>query len=303
MDRIIEAHGLAKAYGDIHAVRGIDFFVERGGLFAFLGPNGAGKSTTMDMLCTLLRPDGGEVLINGRALGKDDAAIRADIGVVFQDSVLDKLLTVRENLSLRAGFYGESRAALRAGIAAAAKATDALAFWDRPYGKLSGGQRRRADIARALVHTPKLLFLDEPTTGLDPQTRRSVWETVATIRQTRGVTVFFSTHYMEEAAQADYIIIIDHGEVVAKGTPAQLKARYAVDTIRLRPRDADALKALLAGRQQPYAEKDGVLVVPSSGLESALSLLNAAAPLLADFEVAHGTMDDVFLTVTGTEVR
>lgn len=303
MDRIIDVRGLEKSYGDVRAVQGIDFYVERGKLFAFLGPNGAGKSTTLEMLCTLLRPDRGEVRIDGHLLGKEDAAIRSAIGIVFQDSVLDKLLTVRENLCVRSRFYGMDRAAIAPAIDAAATATDVQGFIDRPYGKLSGGQRRRADIARALVHTPKILFLDEPTTGLDPQTRRSVWDTIASIQRERGVTVFFSTHYMEEAAKADYIIIIDHGLIVAKGTPAALKAEYTADQIRLRPTDADALKKLLAERQYDYKEKDGLLLVNNREMDRTIALLGAAQPFLRDFEVVHGTMDDVFLAVTGMEVR
>lgn len=303
MDRMIEAHGLRKSYGDVHAVKGIDVYVERGKLFAFLGPNGAGKSTTLEMLSTLLKPDEGEVYIDGRRLGQEDAAIRSAVGIVFQDSVLDKLLTVRENLIIRSRLYENDRANRQAAIDATAKATDIDGFLDRPYGKLSGGQRRRADIARALVHTPKLLFLDEPTTGLDPQTRRSVWDTIATIQRERGATVFFSTHYMEEAAKADYILIIDHGEIVAKGTPADLKARYTSDLIKIRPQEAGALKALLADRQCAYTEKDGQLLIPSLEMDATLSLLNAARPFMRDFEVVHGTMDDVFIAVTGAEVR
>ena len=183
MEKIIEVHGLQKSFGKVQAVCGIEFCVERGKLFAFLGPNGAGKSTTIDMLCTLSRPDGGSALIDGYELGKEDGQIRKSIGVVFQDSMLDPLLTVRENLMTRARFYGMGRRELRAAVRTAAGTADVLEFLDRPYGKLSGGQRRRADIARALVHTPKILFLDEPTTGLDPRTKEGVWRTITELQR------------------------------------------------------------------------------------------------------------------------
>lgn len=301
---MLEVSGLVKSYGDVHAVRGIDFYVERGKVFAFLGPNGAGKSTTIDMLCTLLTPDAGAIVIDGLAVGKADDAIRSKIGVVFQDGVLDRLLTVRENLVTRARFYGQGRAVIEAAIQAAAKVTDIEEFIDRRYGKLSGGQRRRADIARALIHTPELLFLDEPTTGLDPQTRRSVWNTIYAIQQARGMTVFFSTHYMEEAARADYIIIIDHGEIVARGTPYALKERYAQDTVRVVASDRDALLAtLVAHGLAAEAEEGGRLRIPVQGKDETLRLLQDIAPWISDFEVVHGTMDDVFIRVTGEAVR
>lgn len=304
MEHMIEVSGLKKAYGDIQAVQGIDFYVERGKVFAFLGPNGAGKSTTIDILSTLLRPDAGEVHIDGLRIGKDDDAIRQRIGVVFQQSILDGLLTVEENLQTRAKFYGKDKAERKRAIALAAEATDIGSFLSRRYEKLSGGQRRRADISRALVNTPSLLFLDEPTTGLDPQTRRSVWNTVFETQRQNGMTVFMTTHYMEEAAMADYIIIIDHGRIAARGTPAALKDRYARDTVRLVPRDLDALQKLLVAEGYAGEPKEGGIVqVPVQGMETTLALLNKVAPQIADFEVIHGTMDDVFINVTGEAVR
>lgn len=303
MDKMVEVMGLTKSYGAVKAVKGIDFYVERGKLFAFLGPNGAGKSTTIDMLSTLLSPDGGEARIGGHMLGRDDNAIRQQIGVVYQDSVLDGELTVRENLKIRAKFYPADRGARQKTIDAAMRQADTLSFADRQYRKLSGGQRRRADIARALVNTPQLLFLDEPTTGLDPQTRRSIWETISGIQRERGMTVFFTTHYMEEAANADYIIIIDHGEIVARGTPLELKEKYAADTIRMKPADDEALLSLLSARGVESTRKGAQLIAPVRGKEDALALLNAVSPFISDFEVIHGTMDDVFIEVTGAEVR
>lgn len=304
MEHIIEVKGLKKRYGQVEAVKGIDFYVEKGKMFAFLGPNGAGKSTTIDILCTLLAADAGDIQIGGMTIGKANDAIRRQIGIVFQDSVLDRLLTVKENLTSRAQFYGLDAKAQQTAIRSAIEAADIDSFLDRRYGKLSGGQRRRADIARALINTPELLFLDEPTTGLDPQTRRSVWNTIYDIQKSRGMTVFFSTHYMEEAARADYIIIIDAGEIAARGTPQQLKERYAQDTLRLIGKDSAALQTWLAERSRAFTLHEGdVLYVPVDTMEESLGLLNEAAPLLADFEVVHGTMDDVFIKITGEKVR
>lgn len=297
MEKIIEVEGLRKSYGSLEAVKGIDFYVEPGRLFAFLGPNGAGKSTTIDMLCTLLRADGGHVLINGLELGKQDDEIRRQIGVVFQSSVLDNLLTVRENLMLRGSLYGLSGAALKSAAQKAAEAAGTLEFVDRPYGKLSGGQRRRADIARALVNTPKILFLDEPTTGLDPKTKETVWQTVRELQQSTGMTVFLTTHYMEEAASADYIVILDHGEIAAKGTPYDLEERFSTDTLRIKPLDGEALR-ILDSRGVTFEEKSGIIVAALPSSLAALPILAALDGAIESFEVVHGTMEDAFLAIT-----
>lgn len=303
MDKIIEVQGLTKTFGDLQAVKGIDFYVESGKLFAFLGPNGAGKSTTIDMICTLLKPDSGEAVINGCRLGTEDQNIRESIGVVFQESLLDPLLTVRENLLSRARFYRIPKKELKERVEKAAISADVMDFIDRPYGKLSGGQRRRADIARALVNTPKILFLDEPTTGLDPQTRRSVWETIARLQKESGLTVFLTTHYMEEAASADYIMIIDNGRIVAKGTPFELRNTYSSDTLKIEPTDRSSLISLLKEHDISYTEKNELLTIKLSGTKEALSILKLTEPLINRFEVQHGTMDDVFINITGKEIR
>jgi ABC-type multidrug transport system, ATPase component len=223
---MIEVNELHKSYKDVHAVNGISFYVETGKLFAFLGPNGAGKSTTIDMICTFLKPDGGTVTVDGFQLGKKDNDIRRTIGAVFQDGLLDNLLTAEENLRTRGALYGLRGAALNKAVAKALAAVNIEDLAKRQYGKLSGGQRRRCDIARALVNTPKVLFLDEPTTGLDPQTRKAVWDTVITLQKETDMTVFLTTHYMEEAAEADYVIVIDNGKIAAKGTPAELRSLF-----------------------------------------------------------------------------
>ncbi len=303
MDKIIEVTALQKAYGTVRAVKGLDFYVERGKLFAFLGPNGAGKSTTIDILCTLLKPDAGEVMIDGHRLGKDDAAIRASIGVVFQDHLLDPLLTVEENIRTRGGLYPHAKSSINTAIRRAAAATGIEDFISRPYGKLSGGQKRRADIARALVNTPRVLFLDEPTTGLDPQTRRSVWDSIQTLQRETDLTVFLTTHYMEEAAEADYVVVIDDGLIAARGTPVELKARYASDQLRLTPTDTAGLLAALDQRQVAYTRVANQVIIKLGSTMEALALLENVKVMLSGFEVLGGTMDDAFIGITGKEIR
>lgn len=303
MNKVIEVSGLHKSFGDVRAVQGIDFYVEEGSLFAFLGPNGAGKSTTIDMLTTQLKPDAGEATIGGYKLGREDDGIRSSIGIVFQDSLMDPLLTVKENLFIRGGFYKLTRSELRSAVAKAAAIADVGDFLNRPYGKLSGGQRRRADIARALIHTPKVLFLDEPTTGLDPQTRKHVWTTIRQLQKEHGMTIFLTTHYMEEAAQADYIIIMDHGKVLAEGTPYKLKERYATDLLKLMPHNAEEMDAYLQARALEYTITSGVYHVPLKQTVHALPIIEDCGNNIAGIEIISGTMDDVFLNLTGTEVR
>lgn len=303
MDKIIEVKNLKKSYGNLQAVKNISFYVEKSKLFSFLGPNGAGKSTTIDILCTLLEPNEGEMRINGQMLGENDQVIKNSIGVVFQDSVLDTLLTVGENLRLRAGFYFKDKYRIEQSVRNAAIATDVMSFIDRPYGKLSGGQRRRADIARALVNTPKILFLDEPTTGLDPQTRKKVWSMIQELKDKNGMTVFLTTHYMEEAANSDYVIVIDHGEIAAKGTPAELKAQYANDLLRLVCKDATALRGVLDETDYQYSKVADQMIVKLPNTMSALPILDKCRAYISGFEMVRGTMDDAFIAITGKEIR
>lgn len=303
MNKIIEVHNLIKNYGNVPAVRDISFYVEEGKLFSFLGPNGAGKSTTIDTLCTLMEFDSGHVTINGLDLRQDGKAIRQRIGVVFQDSVLDALLTVRENLAIRAGFYTADKAKIKHAVYEAAAATELNEFIDRPYGKLSGGQRRRADIARALINTPKILFLDEPTTGLDPQTRLNIWNTIQQLQSKTGMTIFLTTHYMEEAAQSDYVIVIDHGEIAAKGTPAELKTRYATDTLRMSVSDEAAMHETMRELQLDYKVLAGEFTVKLPDTMAAIPLLEKCGAMISSFQVLQGTMDDAFIGITGKELR
>lgn len=303
MDHIIQIDHLSKSYGDVQAVKDISFFVERGKLFAFLGPNGAGKSTTINMICTFLKPNGGTVTVNGFTLGKQDDDIRKSIGVVFQDGLLDELLTVEENLYVRGSLYGLSGRALQAAVKQAIAAVNIESIADRRYGKLSGGQRRRADIGRALITQPKILFLDEPTTGLDPHTRRAVWDTILNLQKTTGMTVFLTTHYMEEADGADYVIVIDDGKIAAKGTPTELSTTYAQDKLYLHCADMDKVKAYLAEKEIAYSQVADKLVIVIDDTFEALPIVEACRAHLKGYEVTVGSMDEAFIGITGKELR
>jgi multidrug/hemolysin transport system ATP-binding protein len=303
LEHIIQIEHLSKSYGDVQAVKDISFFVEKGKLFAFLGPNGAGKSTTINMICTFLKPNSGTVQVNGYTLGKDDDRIRQSIGVVFQDGLLDNLLTVEENLYVRGSLYGLTGKALKIAVRQAIAAVSIESFASRRYGKLSGGQRRRSDIARALVTRPQILFLDEPTTGLDPHTRRAVWDTILNLQKTSGMTVFLTTHYMEEADGADYVIVIDDGEIAAKGTPTELCEKYAQDKLSLHGADMEKIRAYLNGRGVAFSQVADNLIVPLRDTFEALPLVEGCREYLKGFEVTVGSMDDAFLGITGKELR
>jgi multidrug/hemolysin transport system ATP-binding protein len=307
MKKIIEVHDFAKSYGDVKAVRGISFYVEEGKLFSFLGPNGAGKSTTIDTLCTLLDFDNGDITVNGFDLKRQAQEIRNCIGVVFQDSVLDRLLTVRENLVIRAGLYVKEGNQIKQMINHVINVLELSEFINRPYGKLSGGQRRRADIATALLHRPKILFLDEPTTGLDPQTRLAVWGTLKKLQAESGMTVFLTTHYMEEATDSDYIIVIDHGEIAAKGTPQELKTKYSSDSLQLTSHNEEALKQIqttLAEMGMHYTvSANGMITVQLPDTMASTVILEKCKHHITGFQVLQGSMDDAFIGITGKGIR
>jgi multidrug/hemolysin transport system ATP-binding protein len=300
---IIEVKDLVKRYGELTAVDGISFSVTEGALFAFLGPNGAGKSTTINVMCTALDGSEGEIRINGFTVGRQDDDVRRSIGVVFQHSVLDNLLTVRENLGVRGSFYGIASAALKKRIADLSEAVGLHEFIDRRYGTLSGGQRRRADVARALINTPRILFLDEPTTGLDPQTRLKVWSSLHQMQAREKMTVFLTTHYMEEAATADDVAIIDHGRIVAQGTPAALKDRYSSDSLIVVPRDRQTVALMLKGMGQECTTRNDTVVIPVRDSLQALAVLKRIEEQVTSFEVIKGSMDAVFMNVTGHAIR
>lgn len=302
MEPIIKVENLTKKYNDFAAVNDISFHVNEGELFAFLGTNGAGKSTTIDILCTLKSFTKGKIVIDGNILGKQDDAIRKSIGVVFQKSLLDPMLTVYENLKIRASFYGIYGSQAKKKIQEISDTIGMDDFMNRAYGKLSGGQKRRADIGRALLNTPKILFLDEPTTGLDPQTRVFVWETVARLQKEKKMTVFLTTHYMEEAASADRITIISKGQIMVEGTPQELKDKYANDVVKIVPKNKDKLLSFLSSNKLGYEIIGGAYVVNVQSTLHALDVLNQHADNVESFEVQKGNMDDVFLNVIGEKL-
>ena len=300
-NEIIRIHDLSKSYGKLQAVKNISLNVYEGELFAFLGPNGAGKSTTINILSTLLEKDVGEIETNQHSLGKDNDKIRNDIGIVFQKSFLDDLLTVKENLFTRASFYGLEKSVITKRINTLSEQLSLHEFIDRPYGKLSGGQRRRADIARALVNHPKILFLDEPTTGLDPQTRHSIWTYIEDLRIKHKMTIFLTTHYMEEAAKCDRVCIIDHGEILELKTPRELRVQYAPTLMRIKTDCLD--EASIQKFNVPFQKiNDGYEIVLKESKE-AYPILDTYRNQIEQFEVVEGTMDTVFLALTGKTIR
>lgn len=296
METIIKVRNLSKKYGSFEAVKDISFEVESGSLFAFLGPNGAGKSTTINILSTLITQNTGHVTINDWELGEDDQQIRENIGVVFQTSVLDDALTVKENLLVRGSFYGLEGKVLKERIKEASRITACDEFLDRRYGKLSGGQKRRADIARALINQPKLLFLDEPTTGLDPKTRISVWETIKEMQEQFGMTVFLTTHYMEEAANADKITIINKGEIVAEGSPRDLKEEYTKELLKIYHPTSEVM-AYLKENKLTYILDKGTALIEVKTADEAITVLADLKTTISSFEMIQGNMDDVFLNI------
>jgi multidrug/hemolysin transport system ATP-binding protein len=300
---ILEVNNLSKHFGNLKAVDQLSLSVEKGEFFAFLGPNGAGKSTTINMCTTLLQPTEGEIIVNGFVMGKQDDEIRKSIGVVFQYSFLDDLLTVKENMRIRAGFYGLSSTDFTRKY----EELDALIglneIADKPYGKCSGGQRRRADIARALIHSPKLLFLDEPTTGLDPQTRKRVWDVINNIRKNDQTTIFLTTHYMEEAERADRVAIIDQGKLVVCDTPSQLKRKYTSNVVRILPTDMEKAVKIVDEMSFPHKVSNDVIKVYTQNSSESLRVLDSLRGFIDSFEVLEGNMDTVFITLTGKNIR
>lgn len=294
---IIKVSNLVKSYEKVNAVKGISFTVKKGEFVAFLGENGAGKSTTINIISTLLKKTAGEIIVNSHLLDKDDEEIRKDIGIVFQGKMLDDFLSVKENIVSRGQLYGLSKKEITNRINDIGKKIGITSYLNRPYGKLSGGQKRRADIVRALVNRPKILILDEPTTGLDPFTRQSVWDCIVDLQKASGLTVFLTTHYMEEAAKADRIIIIDKGEIVENDTPSNLKLKYSHDVLRLYPKNIDMIIAKLTKECIQYkAIKDRIDINIKSSLD-AIDIINNIKAELNRFEVINGNMDQVFMAL------
>lgn len=298
MEPMIQIEHLTKSFGSVKAVQDLSFHVARGELFALLGVNGAGKSTTISILCGQLTKDGGSVRVDGMETAQNLERVCRKLGVVFQSSVLDSVLTVYDNLRSRAALYGITGAAFQERLAELSKLLDFADLLKRPAGKLSGGQRRRIDIARALFHKPQILILDEPTTGLDPQTRKLLWDAVTQLRQSEGITVLLTTHYMEEAADADYVVILDGGKISAEGTPLQLKNAYSGDFITFYGANEQSVCAL----GYPYQMLRDCIRMEVPNTETATKLILAQPELFTDYEITKGKMDDVFLAVTGKKL-
>lgn len=303
MGKIIEINNLVKYFGDIKAVDDISFTVERGSLFAFLGINGAGKSTTINILCTQLRKDSGRVVIDNIDLDQAPSTIKNRIGVVFQNSVLDPLLSVRDNLAIRASFYGLHGKGCDERIKELSSLLELEDLLKRPLGKLSGGQKRRLDIARGLIHYPEILFLDEPTTGLDAKTRKMIWNILNGIRKEKNMTVFLTTHYMEESEKANNVVIIDSGKIIANDTPNNLKKEYSGEYLRLYINKSSETEEILSKFGYSFKYENECYIIRLKKGYEAIELLNSYPQFSNDFEYFKGDMDDVFLNATGKKLE
>ncbi len=295
---ILDVKDLDKSFGDVHAVNNISFKVKKGELFAFLGVNGAGKSTTISIICGLLKKDKGTVLVDGSNIDYGLDKVSKTLGVVFQNSALDKPMSVKDNLRSRAALYGIYGKEFKNRLDELATMLDFKKLLNRKVGKLSGGQKRKIDIARALIHKPKILILDEPTTGLDPQTRKIIWNVLDDLREKENMTIFLTTHYMEEASDADYVVILDRGQIVARGTPVELKNEYTGDFIILYGVDEEEVKKL----NLPYEKIQNSYRIEVEDTSKATELILNNPSLFKDYEIQKGKMDDVFLSVTGKKL-
>lgn len=295
---ILDVKDLDKSFGDVHAVNNISFKVKKGELFAFLGVNGAGKSTTISIICGLLKKDKGTVLVDGLDIDHGLDKVSKTLGVVFQKSALDKPMSVKDNLRSRAALYGIYGKEFKNRLDELATMLDFKKLLNRKVGKLSGGQKRKIDIARALIHKPKILILDEPTTGLDPQTRKIIWNVMDDLREKENMTIFLTTHYMEEASDADYVVILDRGQIVARGTPVELKNEYTGDFITLYGVDEEEVKKL----NLPYEKIQNSYRIEVEDTSKATELILNNPSLFKDYEIQKGKMDDVFLSVTGKKL-
>lgn len=303
MNQIIEVSNFTKQYGDFLAVNDISFTVEEGSIFAFLGPNGAGKSTTINTLCTIFEKTSGELIIDGKDVSKQKSEVRSSIGVVFQDSTLDAKMTIDENLKMHSVFYNIPANEVEERIQFVLELVDLLGERKKLVGSLSGGMKRRVEIARGLMHYPKVLFLDEPTTGLDPQTRAHIWEYIIKLQKEKNITIFLTTHYMEEAEICDKIAIMDGGVIVAHDTPYALKKKYTRDKAYITTEKETELEQILDQHHLEYVKKSGYYKVDAEDIKSLLQVLSAQKDCISDIEIKKGTFNDVFLEITGKKIR
>lgn len=300
-ENILIVKNLTKKYNNFIAVDDISFSVKKGSLFAFLGVNGAGKSTTINIISGIIKKDSGEILFNNLDFDNNNDDIKRNIGIVFQSSVLDNVLSAKENLTLRAAYYGIKGDEWKKREKTIVEMLELEPFYNKPLNKLSGGQKRRVDIARAIVHSPKFLILDEPTTGLDPQTRISVWNLINYLREKTKMTVFLTTHYMEEAEKSSYVVIINKGKIIAEGTPNELKNIYSGDYLLIYSKKDQELEDILKleNKEYKYKKDNSNYKIKFKNSEEIKQFISKNIAKVKDFEVIKGNMDDVFLNVTG----
>ncbi|MCL2071604.1 MAG: ABC transporter ATP-binding protein [Oscillospiraceae bacterium] len=303
MNPIIEVKGFTKKYGDFAAVKNISFTVDEGSVFAFLGPNGAGKSTTINTLCTIFDKTEGELFIAGKNAHTQKNQVRSAIGVVFQDSTLDKKMTVEENLKMHCVFYKVPKNEVEERITFVLTLVDLLGWRKKTVSALSGGMKRRVEIARGLIHYPKVLFLDEPTTGLDPQTRAHVWEYIFRLQKEKNITIFLTTHYMDEAENCDKVAIMDHGKIIAYDTPFALKKQYTKDRAYITVANPAAFEQSLNREGINYIKKENYHRIDVDDNAKLLQVLAECKDGIKDIEIRKGTLNDVFLEITGREIR
>ncbi len=303
MQNSTEVRNFTKKYGNFTAVHNISFEVEQGTIFAFLGPNGAGKSTTINTLCTIQDKTDGELFINGNDVSTQQDKVRQDIGIVFQESTLDGKLTVEENLKLHCEFYNVPKAEVAERIDFVLDLVDIKNRKKDYVDSLSGGMKRRTEIARGLVHFPKVLFLDEPTTGLDPQTRANVWDYIHKLQKEKSITIFLTTHYMEEAEICNKVAIMDAGKIVAHDTPENLKKQYTNTLMKIVSSSAKELETYLKDESIKFKTENNQIIINAAETKIALDIISKFKDSIEDIEINKGTLNDVFIAITGKEIR
>jgi len=299
----IEVKNFTKKFGDFTAVDNISFVVEEGSIFGFLGPNGAGKSTTINTLCTIQEKTSGDMRINGFDVSTQMAQVRNSIGIVFQEPTLDDKLTIEENLKLHCDFYNVPKKEVKSRIDFVLDLIDLEQRRHSLVKNLSGGMKRRAEIARGLVHFPKVLFLDEPTTGLDPQTRSNVWKYIYKLQKEKNITIFLTTHYMEEAEICNKVAIIDKGKIIAFDTPFNLKKQYTSTVMRLESDQPEVITSFFDNHHMRYKMDSNLVTVYINDYDDFLQILSANKQYIKDLEIKKGSLNDVFLNITGKEIR